>query len=139
MTVIAGEAFEELRLSDSAGAINLEESFNLTRNKELVRNASASAADGGKGGEFFFFSFDNRVIMKTLSKQDSETIHMILEDYYKHFCRCPNSLIARFIGFFIFENMQTEKKVAMILMKNLLSGFPKDCILRSYDVKGSSK
>ena len=68
MTVIAPEAFEELRMCDNAGAINLEESFNLTRNEELVRNASVSAADGGKGGEFFFFSFDNRIIMKTLSK-----------------------------------------------------------------------
>ena len=32
MTVIAPEAFEELRMSDNAGAINLDESFSLTRN-----------------------------------------------------------------------------------------------------------
>ena len=55
-------------MCDNAGAINLVESFNLTRNEELVRNVSVNAADGGKGGEFFFFSFDNRIIMKTLRR-----------------------------------------------------------------------
>ena len=51
--------------------------------------------------------------MKTLSKQDYQTIkiilsikqiiiNLILEDYYKHFSANPNSLIARIIGLYIF-------------------------------------
>ena len=48
--------------------IKQSDSLDLIKNMETVQKASSKAADGGKSGEFFFFSYDNRILLKTLSK-----------------------------------------------------------------------
>ena len=75
--------------------------------------------DGGKSGEFFFFSYDHKLIIKTLNNEDLNTFKEILQDYYNHFRLNPNSIIARVLGIFIFEYKEGEK-VAVMLMKNIL-------------------
>ena len=57
--------------------------------------------------------------MKTLNNEDLSTFKEILEDYYNHFRRNNNSIIARVLGLFIFEYKEGEK-IAVMLMKNIL-------------------
>ena len=77
------------------------------------------------------------MIIKTLNNEDLNSFKEIIADYYNHFRKNPNSLIAKVFGIFIFEYKEGEK-VSIILMKNLLQGFPSSCIERVYDLKGSS-
>ena len=44
--------------------IDLEESFDLIKNNKKIEEFEGP--DGGKSGEFFFFSHDNRFIIKTM-------------------------------------------------------------------------
>ena len=41
--------------------------------------------DGGKGGEFIFFSFDNKLIIKTMSDEELKALRSRLGAYSLHF------------------------------------------------------
>lgn len=45
--------------------LNVIESLNLEKNIDKIKGASKN--DGGKSGQFFFYSSDNKVIIKTIS------------------------------------------------------------------------
>lgn len=111
--------------------LNLSESLNLERNLEQIKKASG--ADGGRGGELFFFSFDNKVIIKTLSVKDFLTISKIIKDYYHYLNDNSDSLISRILGIYTFER---NEKYHICLMRNIAncdSAFK----LATYDLKGS--
>ena len=46
--------------------INFEESLKLDCNIERIAQFG-QGPDGGKSGEFFYFTFDNKLIIKTMS------------------------------------------------------------------------
>lgn len=47
--------------------IKLEHSLNIQSNNQIIRNIADIS--GGKSGEFFFFSHDQVILFKTISKQ----------------------------------------------------------------------
>lgn len=48
--------------------IDVMHSLNLALNENSIRSSSGS--DGGKSGEFFFFSHDNRLMLKTITMKE---------------------------------------------------------------------
>ena len=50
--------------------IDLKESLNLTKNLSNLEKMGVS--EGGKSGEFFFSSYDNKLLIKTIKKSDLE-------------------------------------------------------------------
>lgn len=135
MTVYAPEAFEEL-IERDGDMIDLDVSLDLERNFEQIQKASG--ADGGKGGEFFFFSFDNRVILKTLTNTDLTQLRSILRDYYRYFEKNKDSMIAKIYGVYTFERKDVkDQSITIMLMRNI-AAVPRKYVLRSYDLKGST-
>ena len=76
--------------------IDIFTSFKLCKNKKNIIKAGQS--DGGAGGEFFFSTFDNKLIIKTISSSELQVFKDNLEKYYEHFVKNPNSLIAKILG-----------------------------------------
>jgi len=64
----------------------IESSLLPERNREQVFHAGEGS---GKSGSFFFFSHDKRFIIKTITKDELETLLVILEDYIEHFKKNP--------------------------------------------------
>jgi hypothetical protein len=54
----------------------------------------------GRSGSFFFFSHDNRFIVKTMSHGELKLFLSILPKYTKHLVANPNSLLAKIFGVF---------------------------------------
>ena len=48
-------------------------------NKERIRNAGEGS---GKSGSFFFFSYDSKFIIKTMTESELKTFKKLFEDYY---------------------------------------------------------
>lgn len=111
--------------------LDLSESLNLEKNYQQIEKASG--ADGGRGGELFFFSYDNKVIIKTLSEKDFVTISSIIKDYYIYLKENPDSLITRILGIYTFER---NEKYHICLMRNIANCDSK-FKLATYDLKGS--
>ena len=135
MIVYAPEVFEDL-IEQDQDMIELDVSLDLEKNYEQIQKASG--ADGGRGGEFFFFSHDNRVIVKTLSKQDLIQFRGILKDYYTYFKSNKDSLIAKIYGIYTFERRDIKDQSTSILLMRNIAACPRQYVIRTYDLKGST-
>jgi hypothetical protein len=52
--------------------INIEDAFRVINNKETIRDFSNPT--GGKSGQFFFFTRDNKLLIKTITKSELKVI-----------------------------------------------------------------
>jgi len=140
ITYYSPKLFDELLVNDLK-FINLDHSLAIDMNIEQIKNSSK--ADGGRGGQFFFFSYDNQIILKSLSNDDFKCMKKILQPYYDYMAKNNDSLIMRIYGVyeFTFFNIKNKKtsifSQKMMVMRNLC-GYPKYCIERIYDLKGST-
>lgn len=90
----------------------------------------------GKSGSFFFFSHDEKFIIKTMTEGDFLAFKKLFDSYFKHVNMFKDSLIARIYGVFSIK-IDDQDPVYLILM-----GFTRkcqdDCYIRGvFDLKGS--
>jgi len=123
-------------LMDDRDYLDIVESLDFHRNREQIKSASEGAAQGGKSGEFFFFSADKKLIIKTVPDSEMKMLASILGRLQEHFQSYPNSLIAKVYGAITFENTDEKLRFNLIIMKNVC-GFPSKFVERVYDLKGS--
>lgn len=98
-------------------------------------NQVFKAGEGaGKSGSFFFFSHDNRFIIKTMSSEEMGWLHEIMPQYVEHFKRNPCSLIAKIFGTFTVQ-IAGLVPVKVLLMENTLQ--VQDNLDKLFDLKGS--
>ena len=65
--------------------------------KEQTKLAQEKFSEG-RSGAFFFFTHDNKYIIKTLTKSEATLLLKILPNFVKHFKGNPNTLINRIFG-----------------------------------------
>lgn len=95
--------------------------------------------DGGKSGEFFFFSYDNKWILKTITDNELNSFRQRMPEYFHHMCEYRNSLINKIYGIFSYDMNYISSNNGiyhMVLMKNI-SQVPRPFVKRTYDLKGS--
>lgn len=91
-------------------------SLDIERNRSAVFKAGESA---GASGSFFFFSHDNRFIIKTMNSDDKYKLEELLEsDYCPYLINNPDSLLARIYGMFSLKLRGTLMYVDVIVMEN---------------------
>lgn len=132
--VVAPELFMRF-INEDAKYLNLQESLDLTANKEKILDASGPG--GGKSGEFFLFSNDRKLIIKTIPDVEMNEVVKMLEKYEQHFKENPDSLIAKLYGAYTFASTEIGEKFNLIIMKNL-NGVPGKFVEKKYDMKGST-
>lgn len=133
-TFHAPELFQGLLMQDSQ-FLNLEKSLDFETNREEIMKASQ--AKGGKSGEFFFFSSDKKLIVKTITSKEKNRMIKILPNYVQYLEKNRNSLIAKCYGVFSLKIDNENDEYHFIVMRNV-SGYPKAYVEREYDIKGST-
>ncbi|CAD8084208.1 unnamed protein product [Paramecium sonneborni] len=123
--ILTKQDFDQL---DIANCLDLE------TNQDQIRECAQTT--GGKSGEFFFFNYNNKVLLKTISMTELQTLIEIIEQYFWHCTNNPNTLIAKILGIYTFEGFEIGR-ISMILMKNIAK-INKMAITRNFDLKGSS-
>jgi len=88
----------------------------------------------GKSGSFFYYSYDNKYVLKTISNSEFEFFKMILEDYYFFIKHNDNTLLQRFLG--LHTMIFNDIKMHFVIMNNCFNTNMK--INYKYDLKGSS-
>lgn len=81
MTVYAHKAFRLLCDKDT-DMVNPYESLDPVANHSKIQ--SFRGPDGGKSGEFFFFTDDNKLIIKTLSDAELRAFKLRIGAYFAH-------------------------------------------------------
>ena len=92
----------------------------------------------GKSGSFFFFSYDNKYILKTMTETELAVLRdNFLIKYSYHIVYHQYSFIARLYGAFTIR-IEGLSPVHLILMENTLGYLEKfGGVDRCYDLKGS--
>lgn len=62
----------------------------------------------GKSGSFFFFSYDNKFIIKTLRYNEKQVLINMIDEYVEHFEKTTRnkSLLAKIYGIFTIKTSQ---------------------------------
>ena len=111
----------------------MRESLDPEANRKMVFKAGESQ---GKSGSFFFFSKDQRFIIKTMTDDDFDAWCRIQKHYFKHVQTNENSLLARVYGVYSIR-MEDQKPVKLVVMENGIRGAKREDILGIFDLKGS--
>lgn len=134
LTVYAPMKFETVITMDSSREA-ITESLNLEKNFSNIIRSGVNG--GGKSGEFFFFSQDNSMIIKTITDHELHILLQILPGYITHLKANKRTMLAKIYGAYTIETENPYERYNIILMKNV-SGYPKHCIRRIFDLKGST-
>ena len=111
------------------------ESLSIVRNYQMVFRAGEGA---GRSGSFFFFSYDNRFLIKTLQGEEKRKLLNMMNLYIKHIKETNNeSLIARIYGVFTFMTNQYQP-VDVVIMQNTAHLYDESFKKFSFDLKGST-
>jgi len=133
LKVYSPEVYNQI-VNQDRDYLDIADSLDFKFNKEQIEDASGPG--GGKSGEFFFFSRDKKLILKTVPEPEMNMIRTTLERLQQHFEQNPHSLISKIYGAYTYENTDLGLRFHFILMKNIC-GFPSKFVDRAYDMKGS--
>lgn len=127
----APDVFAFLRQKDGFTNEVLRESLNPEKNKKMVFKAGESQ---GKSGSFFFFSQDQKFIIKTMTDSDFNAFQRIQKCYFARVCSDENSLLARIYGIYSVV-MEDKAPVKLVVMGNTMKHASRH--LGVFDLKGS--
>lgn len=111
------------------------DSLSVDKNRNMVFKAGEGA---GQSGSFFFFSHDNRFLIKTLRGNEKRIMLDMLDDYIDHIFKTSNkSLLARIYGIFTIKTDYFDP-LDIILMQNTSQLRNKSNDKLIFDMKGST-
>ena len=96
-------------------------------------------ASTGKSGSFFYYSYDSKFVLKTISEDEFKFLNRILPNYYEHLKKHNDTLLPRFYGchriIFNSSGIGQSKEFKFVIMNNVFCDGQR--IQRRYDLKGS--
>ena len=109
-------------------------------NEELNRNQVFKAGQGsGASGSFFFFSFCNRFLIKTLRRDEKEVMLKMMDDYVNHIKEVTDngSFLARIYGCFTIKTPNLAP-IDLIILQNTALMANSNRYMYEFDLKGST-
>ena len=106
--------FAEIRQQDGVSNQALINSLDLKMNRAQAFSAGEAS---GKSGSFFFFSHDNKFIIKTMKDDELKLFIKMLPEYFVHLKTYKYSLLARFYGVYKVQ-MEDVSAVSLVIMAN---------------------
>ena len=130
--------FNYLRKLNNISNSTLKKSFDLDINFE--KNIKNSYEMQSKSKSTFFFTYDNKMIIKSINFNDMSSFSKNLKKYFFYMIKNnERTLINRILGFYTLE-LEKTNKIHFILIENVLEKISNKChLLRLYDLKGSSR
>lgn len=114
---------------------NILESLDLMQNKDQLFKAGRGA---GASGQFFFFSRDNKFIIKTVTSNEKNLLLRMLDPMIDYIRKVNNqTLMARVFGLYTIYSREFVP-IHLILMENIIRFDNKRNDRVTFDIKGSS-
>ena len=111
-------------------------SLNLEENRNMVFKAGEGA---GASGSFFFFSYDSKFLIKTMTNTEKDTLLSRLPAFINHFTQSNNrTFIAKIYGVYtIKSNIFDDLNVMIMENTSILSNPTNKKMI--FDMKGSTE
>ena len=94
----------------------IEKSLSPLHNRDQVFKAGEGA---GSSGSFFFFSHDQKFIIKTMTQYEVDLMLEKISSFATHYQKNPDSLICKIFGIFTLKAKLTNE-VHLMMMENTL-------------------
>ena len=134
ITAFRVDDFAKIMRLDEISSTNMLESMSLQENCDMAFKAGQGA---GASGQFFFFTHDNKFLIKTLTAAEKKLMLKILSSYVDHISRSGNrSLLARIYGVFTIKTSHFPD-LDFVIMQNTVKLFNKANSKLTFDLKGS--
>jgi len=91
-----------------------------------------------KSGQFFFYSHNQRFMVKTMTKTEAKLLRKILPQYYSYIRKHPHSLLAKFFGMHRVKPHRRDH-IYFLIMGSVFYSKEGLEIHEQYDLKGSRK
>lgn len=130
----APDVFARLRAWDHYDNTSLSDSLDPTIEANVHKIFKAGEGMG-KSGSFFFFSHDDRFLIKSMTLDDFNSFMKLFPYYFDHMNNYDNSLIARIYGIYRVD-MDEMAPVYLLLMGNT-KRIDNSYVKKIYDLKGS--
>merc|ERR1719320_1332769 len=91
-----------------------------------------------KSGQFFFYTYNERFIVKTMSKSEVKVFLKILPYYFSYIKMHPHSLLTKFFGMHQVKR-DGRKTISFLVMGDVFYSRQMVEIHEQYDLKGSTK
>lgn len=116
--------------------VNIKESFDIAKNITEIKK-KFDQPDGGKSGSFFYFTWDKKLLFKTMTTEEKDEYLSKLYNYCLYLSENKNSLISKIYGVYSFQKDSTKDQKHLLVMRNI-SPCESKYILRRFDLKGST-
>ncbi|KAK3241983.1 hypothetical protein CYMTET_48300 [Cymbomonas tetramitiformis] len=91
---------------------------------------------GGASGSIFCLTWDNKFIVKTVTKEESKVLQSLLAPLVDYFRQYPRSLLTRFVGLHSLQMHPGSRPVHFVVMPNIFPRMDQE-LHEVYDIKGS--
>ena len=132
ITEYAGTAFAHLRDIDHVTSATLVQAFHPVLNKTLIKQNAGNR--GGRSDAFISFSADRKFVLKTLNHREKSFLLNTFLPAYFHHIQNKDSLLARVLGVFCFEDNRGIQ-FDIMLMRSVIC--TPGNIMALFDLKGS--
>jgi len=130
--------FRLLWKSQNLNLQNFKQSFLLENINDVDSTGLLEKFTEGKSGSFFYFTFDHRYIIKTVSSEEEKFLRKIARRYYHHIKDNPETLIVRLYGLYQVRLAWEQKYISVIVMENIFHSIDQLKMHEKYDLKGST-
>jgi 1-phosphatidylinositol-4-phosphate 5-kinase len=128
------ERFSIIQQMDGIEPRQITESLRVDLNRKKVFEAGEGS---GQSGSLFFYSRDNRFVIKTLRGSEKKKLLDMLDAYIDHIKRTKNkSMLVRIYGIFTFKTSLFDD-LDVIILQNACQFQKKDSQRMVFDLKGS--
>ena len=90
----------------------------------------------GKSGSFIYYTEDSRLIVKSISHEESRKLREILPNYVQYIRDNPQTFLPHIYGLYKLKNKLSNRQIYFIVINNVFATELK--IHERYDIKGST-
>ena len=126
--------FKQIREAHGISDHQIAQSLDLDKN---INKIFLAGKGSGRSGSFFFYSFDNNLIIKTIQSSEKQLLLKTIDDISSHTLQTKNkSLLSRIYGIYSIKTAQFAK-VSFVLMENIIKFKQTKSKRMIFDIKGS--
>lgn len=113
---------------------NFYQSLSPKFNRDMIFKAGEGA---GRSGSFFFFSHDQKFVVKTMTLGELNLLKKMIPGYCQYLQNFPDSLLSKIMGLFTVE-ADKFSKVHIMIMENTIRLKDPTKLRYVFDLKGST-